>query len=149
VSTATIVACGTEHTIELKRLNILCHDGSVDDIDVKGAERITPTLTVAMARQVFGDAKETYRHWFIRNEHLLRMVFGKDWQFKDSISDERDPVQHVVGLVLCTQLAIKCGRLPHIYLPETYLHPRQQCGLADLFNALTAPNAAPTQGEAQ
>jgi hypothetical protein len=41
--------------------------------------------------------------------------------------------RHVAGLILLLGRAACSGKQPFIRLPESYLHPAQQAGLADLF----------------
>lgn len=118
-----------------KPLTIICHDDNIE-VDNDLADRImeiNPEMTLAMAASFKLSTWEKAK----KDEDFkmrLRVIFP-DW---DITTDPRRldemPVayRHVVGLIVCTNMAINKGMSPWWKLPETYLHPKSQAALADL-----------------
>lgn len=123
----------SELTLE-QPLNILCHPDDIEVVnDRKDVMQISAQDTLAMA------AKFTARTWAMAKadedfKRRLRIVFPE----LDIAADPREladypiGIRHVVGLIVCTNMAINTGRKPFWQFPETYLHPRSQANLASL-----------------
>lgn len=124
-----------------KRLNLVFHKGDVAiNNDRPDTIEITPAQTLEVARGIDGNAWVWLKEQpsFMR---LLRMVFPED-QFDlppIPLQQHGTGMQHVVGLIVLLRHAQKQGKTPFVRYPESYLHPSQQVGLADLFNAMTKP----------
>ena len=129
---------GTIKLSELPRkefLTLLCHKDDIEVINDLPEQYldITPESTLAMA------AKFTERTWTMAKadedfKMRLRIVFPD----LDIVADPRHlseyPIgyRHVVGLIVCTNMAINTGRMPYWRYPEAYLHPSSQSNLASL-----------------
>jgi len=121
------------------RLTIMCHPGEINvQNDVADTVTIDPQATMACAAKVNANAW-TWLKQQPRFMELLRCVFPDN---KFNLPDHPlqmhgSGLQHTVGLILLVLDAQKQGKRPFIRFPETYLHPAQQLGLADLFLKLT------------
>jgi len=134
----TIIKAGnTDHAIDTKPLTLVFHEGfmniSVKDEDVV---TITPQDTLAAASTVsqatWGKLRGNGRfcRWF-------GLVFDRSPADMADLRTESTGVKHVVGLLLLINRAIVDGKRPFIQFPETYLHPKLQCGLGDLLIELS------------
>lgn len=124
-----IVADGTPHEVEVKPLTLVCHPGEVK-VDVPGRVEINPEATVACARSL------SEEEWVGLSGmpdflDLWKLVWG-DFPFPAGGTANLGHL-HTVGLILLLAECILERKQPFIRLPETYLHPKQQAGLADLF----------------
>lgn len=123
----------SEVTID-KPLTLLCHKDDIELVnDRDDLLEITPETTLAMA------AKFTDTTWKLAQmdddfKRRLRIVFPDLDITKDERHLREYPVayRHVVGLIVCTNMAINTDRKPFWRTPETYLHPSSQTKLADL-----------------
>lgn len=115
-------------------LTLLCHRDDVDIVnDRPDVMDITPEMTLAMAArftpQVWDKAKAD-------PDFVARMkVMYPDLDIltdPQDLSDYPIGIRHVVGLIICTNMAINTGKIPHWRYPETYLHPSTQANLASL-----------------
>lgn len=134
MTTEKILANGQEHEIETAPLTLLCHPGELH-IEVPSRVEINPETTVARARQL------THAEWkdVRQNDrflHMWKMVWGETEPPQD-IQVRHQAFQHTAGLIISLAECIAGGKQPFVRTPETYLHPRQQVGLADLFAFLS------------
>lgn len=122
-----------------KPINILCHRDEIEIVnDRADVLEITPESTIAMA------AKFTARTWDMakRDEDFKRRL-AVIFPDLDIATDDRQladyplAVRHVVGLIICTNMAINTNRMPFWKFPETYLHPASQTKLAQLMTMYT------------
>lgn len=123
-------------TIETdKPYTIICHRDDIEVVnDREDVLEITPEKTLAMA------AKFTVGTWYKakRDEDFKRRL-AVMFPNLDILTDTREladypiAVRHVVGLIICTNMAINTGRQPFWQFPETYLHPSTQVNLAELM----------------
>jgi|SRR5581483_222237 len=131
-NTLRIKANETEHEVETKPITVICHSG---DVNLKPLSEdvleITPTETVATADNL------SEPEWA-----LLKTipVFQKAWNcvFPDiqppaTLKGEGLGYRHIVGMIIMLAKAATMNKRPYVRFPETYLHPKAQCGLADLF----------------
>lgn len=117
-----------------KPLIIMCHKDDIEIVnDLEGVLEITPESTLAMA------AKFTERTWAMAKadedfKSRLAVVFPDLDITKDDrhLKDYPLAYRHVVGLIVCTNMAINTGRVPFWRYPETYLHPSSQSKIACL-----------------
>jgi hypothetical protein len=116
-----------------KPLTFLCHDGSVDVVnDRPDVMTIDPMATLECARNI------TPTEWDGLKKsssfmHLFRLVFT-DLDLPDghTLQMHGNGVKHIVGLLILTMQALLNGKTPYWQHPESFLHPRNQLGLADL-----------------
>ena len=125
----TISVDGNPHEIEVRPITLLCHRGA-QRIDVPGHFEISPETTVKHADAMGPD------HWILSRRHGLDGLFALVF---DDVALPDDPaglarlplgVRHAVGLVDLLLIAVGTGAKPFLRLPETYLHPRSQTGIA-------------------
>lgn len=124
---------------EFAPLTILCHhDGVEIENDMPGVMDVSPTETVAFADSL------SYEDWVaLKGDDvfcsLFSLVFTKDIDPRqiDNLPKCGMGVRHIVGMICLIASAIKQKKRPLVRLPESYLHPRSQLGLADLFVALS------------
>lgn len=143
--TTTINADGDDVAIKLAGLTVICHQG---ELNVKPADprlfNIDAEDTLACARTLSQD------EWtLIAAEGTFLSLWSLVWvdvRPPPVLAESNTAMRHVVGLILLSVQALVEGRIPFVRLPETYLHPRQQTGLADLFNALRTGNAGKREG---
>lgn len=134
MTTETIYVDGKPETITLKPITILCHPGNVK-LDSPGRYEINPQRTIECADGLPALAWENARKdkAFIK---MFKMVFT-DMEPPEHIQSEGMGVKHVIGLIVLIKLA-EWHKVPaFIRLPESFLHPRNQAGLADLLVFLT------------
>ena len=119
--------------VALADLTLLFHGEGVLSIKILDPDvvEITPETTVAQAREL------THDDWAaIRMSPVFRRMFKFIWPALDAPPMFLDGMSlsmlHTVGL-LCLLAHCTEGKIPLIRFPETYLHPRNQSGLADLF----------------
>ena len=128
----TININGETHEVETKPITFICHDGtskiSISDNDVL---EIGPEQTVQCADLLSQEAWDA-----IRIMHPLpecwKLIFG-DTPIPMVLKGEGLGYRHVVGLIILVVKVMSLGKQPFIRLPESYLHPKAQCGLADFF----------------
>jgi hypothetical protein len=128
-----------------KPLTLMFHDGSLNIRPYDGdVAMIDPAFTLWTADQVVKNGEwEQARDnpSFVR---LWRLVWGDiDPPMKLELSNEG--MRHTAGLILGCIGALLNHRRVFIKLPETYLHPKQQGGLADMLLALTE-HGRPSRG---
>jgi hypothetical protein len=121
-----------------QKIAVLCHDGETEIVnDRPDVVEITPEHTLAYAAGVNGPMLGL----LVGNAAFMRMfrcVF-RDYPLGERpLGEEPIAVRHVVGLICLVAHTVGSGATPFVRLPETYLHPKQQLGLADLF--LTVSN---------
>ncbi len=129
---------GESHEVETSPLTLLCHGGTLR-IDVPGRFEINPTLTLRHAQTITDARLAILRE--ARFDHLFRMVFT-DIDPPASAADirrEGDGVRHVVGMISLLLECVGNGVQPFLRLPESFLHPKAQAGLADLLIDLLVP----------
>lgn len=125
----------SECNLGKQKLTVLCHQDDVEITnDLEDTVEITPEDTLARAAQL------TEADWvwlqaqpdFMRR---LRCVFKEDRfpEFKGSFKMQGHGLKHTVGLILLLLIAAGDGKRPFVRFPESFLHPSQQSGLADLF----------------
>lgn len=125
-------------SIEVKGapLTVIVAGPNVDSVDVLDADvmLIDPELTVKTMREWHPDiwAKIAKTPRFIR---LWRKVYPES-DPPVSLENAGLDTLHVAGMIMLVTLAMILGKRSHIRFPETYLHPAQQCGLADLFKEM-------------
>lgn len=115
-------------------LNVLCHKNDIEIInDRDDVMEITAEKTVAMT------ARFTERTWELAKQDAdfkrrLGIVFPDIDITKDTRHIKHYPIgiRHVVGLIICTNMAINTGKTPFWRLPETNLHPSSCAKLTDL-----------------
>jgi hypothetical protein len=130
-TTQKILVNGEEKEIPAAPITLLCHHGA-ERIDVPDAMLIGPMQTMARAAELTEDEWRQVKAspGMMR---LFRMVFPDITLPEHSLQQHGSGVQHVVGLILLTIEAIMEGKRYFWQLPETYLHPASQVGLADLM----------------
>ena len=126
-----------------KPLNFLCHDGTtVIRNDMPNTVTIDPTATMEMARRI---SSEEGAWNFLKGDKGFMALFSCVYNaeaFRSMgadipLTDYPEGVQHITGLIVMVKEAQATGKRAFIRLPETYLHPRQQVGLGDLFISLS------------
>jgi hypothetical protein len=129
----TILADGQSVEVEVKPLTLVCHSGEVD-VQIPSRVEINPEGTVARAKAL------TAEEWVgLRAAPKFLTLWKCVW------GDTQPPEKlignlaflHTVGLIVLIVETAHSGRQPFIRLPETYLHPKQQVGLADLLNTFS------------
>lgn len=124
-----------EHVIDGKPFTMLVHQGGleVDAVDDDIAT-ITAEDTVREAAKIPQNEWDMLRAMpqFIE---LFKLVFPFDPPVV--LAKSTIDVRHVVGMLALIAHAIGEGKRPFIKLPETYLHPANQGGLASLLVRLT------------
>ena len=124
-----------EATIKLApQLTVLYHQGGTEVAPKpgEGCAVITAQDTVRYVERMGADTWDSIKA-LPRFVGLFRRVF--DFDPPQDIQASTIDVRHVVGLICLTASALAADKTPFIKLPETYLHPRHQLGLADLFNS--------------
>ena len=134
MATEKIIAGGTEHDIEVKPLTLLMHADEMR-IEVPGRVEISAETTLARADKL------TQEDWnSIRNVpeflKMFKMVMV-DYDPPSTLKGEGMGVRHVVGMLVLIVETVAAGKLPFLQYPESFLHPKYQTGLADLFNFLS------------
>ena len=137
-----------EHSVEVKRLTLLCHRDDMR-ITVAGRVRIDPEATVARARSL------TPEDWRELGEcapvtGLYNTVFtdgsGRNsslpWPLNTGLASLAQ--LHVVGMLLLIAECLQDGKQPLLVLPETYLHPAQQTGIAQMLIRISTPTQEET-----
>lgn len=120
-------------------LTVLCHPGemNLESADER-LDEITPERTVAFAKTL---TEGDWKH--LTSGDIMKTLFGCVWgEFPlpatiEDLHKSNIAVRHTVGLIILCVEAVFNGRVPFVRLPETYLHPKQQAGLGDLFNVMT------------
>lgn len=127
---------GVEKEVALGMLTVLTHQGeaNIKITDHRVAE-ITPEDTLMMARNIpqslwveWREAKKFVSMW---------TTVWNDTPPPKVLAEANHAMRHTVGLFALVGAALRRGKVPFVRLPETYLHPKQQAGLADLFSKLT------------
>ena len=115
---------------------LLFHNGSINFVNDRFPHimEISPTQTLAMADIMTRDGLwESFRlnPSFMR---LFRFVFPAPAHPCEGASTG---VRHVAGMIVLFAAAQTHGLKPFVRFPESYLHPKAQLGLADMFIALS------------
>jgi hypothetical protein len=139
--TITITADGQPLDIETKPLTVICHPGE-QEIACSDPNVVTidAEATVAFARSLTPERWQALRG-YPQFAALWRLVWG-DVAPPEDLAKSNLGMRHVVGLIVLTTAAVRERRTPLVKLPETYLHPRQCLGLADLFTTIQKGGAA-------
>jgi hypothetical protein len=123
---------GHEHEVETKPVTLIAHNGTMNikplDADIL---EISPETTVKRADELSPlewDELKAYPQFM----ELWSLVYT-DTPPPQFLNTAMLGMRHVVGLILLFKQAIYENKRPFVRLPESYLHPRQQSGLADLF----------------
>lgn len=126
----------TCHDIETKPLTMLFHGPGVHKLEPLDEDivQIGPEETILCAMELSQDDWDSVR---------ITPVFGRLWKcvFPDDLPPEKIKnegmgFKHVIGLIILLVKTINSGKRPYVRFPESYLHPRAQVGLADLFLVL-------------
>ena len=137
MKTTAKVRIGAEvKDIPLSQITLLFHDGA-EDIEIVDPEVlvIDPQLTVDTARTI---ADEVWLE--VRANPAFKHLFKLIWTERDppvSLSGASASMLHTIGLILLLRHAQVHNMLSFVRWPETYLHPRNQAGLADVLAVLT------------
>lgn len=127
---------GQEQDVDLARLTVMLHQGEVNlEVVDPRVQEITPEDTLEMVRHI---PQELWVEW--RDARRFVAMWKSVWEdtpVPRVIAEANHAMRHTVGLFILVNAAIRHGKIPFIRNPETYLHPKQQCGLADLFNKLS------------
>ena len=116
-------------------LTVLTHKDDVEVVnDRPNTQAITAEDTIAMTRRF------NARSWNMAKQdgdfkRRLAIVFPDVDILADNYevpTEYPKGIQHVIGLIICTNQAINTGKLPYWQWPETYLHPSSQTKLAEL-----------------
>ena len=123
------------HRIEAKDLTLICHKEEMQ-IEAPGRFSLTPEHTVKVANNL------DHKTWkeIKKDKTFLKLwplVFGTEKLPPNIKTDGTLAQKHVTGLILTLIMANTTGLQLLIKMPETYLHPAAQLGLADLFIAMT------------
>ena|ERR1019366_3333940 len=128
----TIILNGQEMEVELRKINIICKAPDiVQDIQTPGRLMIDSQMTLTHTEE----AKEFHP----RTEKFFRMVFMEyDGEFTpEAIRREGSGAMHIAGLIdlsiICMTQSAKFGWK----YPESFLHPKMQCQLADVVVAIS------------
>jgi len=112
------------------------HNGTISIVnDREDTVEISPKETLIVAEVMDRDNLwENFRanESFMR---LFRFVFPDE-----SVVPERNAstgVRHVSGMIVMLSGTIRKGLRPFLRLPESYLHPKAQLGLADMLISLS------------
>lgn len=125
-----------------KPLTLIAHQDDIEVVnDVPNYMDITPEMTLAMA------ARFTPESWAkAKQDEDFKRRLTVMFPDLDIMTDPREladypiAIRHVVGLIVCTNMAINTLRQPLWRYPETYCHPATQVRFANL--ALTYINDA-------
>ena len=117
-------------------INLICHKGDINVVNDTERVELDPQRTVAAADSL-GAADVRMLVQFPRFQKLYQLVMGANTHLlidSDTPMNEQPlGVRHVIGLILLGEHAISEGRQLFLRQPESYLHPSQQVGLADLL----------------
>lgn len=130
MTTERVYADGHPHDLEVKPVTLLCHQGGIR-IDVPGRIEISPEYTVKVADRMTDD--DLTALWQSADGRKLWGFVFTDREPPATMQGAPLDVRHVVGMIVCIYLAVVHGKGLFFRCPETYLHPRNQVGLADLF----------------
>lgn len=126
-----IVFAGDELEVEISTpLTLLCHN-TAHDIKVPERVEIGPMQTIDYIEKL--RPKDwlviSSMPWFI---NLFKTVFP-DQDVPKDIHSAGSGMRHVAGMIIMIVQTRMLGQQPFIQMPESYLHPKYQCNLADLF----------------
>lgn len=120
-----------EDELKTKPLTIICHPETVQVEPRDDRFEIAPPTTVTVADNLTCEQWDTIRAepWFING---FKAVFSCD---PPIFMNSEWPVsfRHVTGLLIMLWHAQQNNLHPWVRFPETYLHPKSQLGLADVF----------------
>lgn len=121
---------GEPQEVEVRPITLLCHNGMAN-IEVEGRVVINPVSTLECVGMLTKEQWQTLAQAEAFKE-LFKTVFP-DLDMPADITREGMGVKHVVGLILMIRYAALIGKQPFIQMPESYLHPKYQSNLANLF----------------
>lgn len=122
---------GESNEVETAPITLLCHDGtSKIEIDDPKVLVIGPEQTVKVADALSQDSWDAIRIMSPMVEYW-KMIFGTEPPL--TLKGEGLGYRHVAGMILMLAVAKSDNLQPFVQLPESYLHPKAQCGLADFF----------------
>lgn len=132
-----LIVNNEEFDVADKRLTLVMHDGTqnvraVDD-DVA---TIDPTFTAWIAKRLIEHDEWPPLRDAPKFRALWALVWG-DTPPPEKLENGNDAMRHTAGLIVGTIGAIRANKRIFLKMPETFLHPRQQLGLADLCLELT------------
>ena len=134
----TVKAGDDTHEIEGEPITVLCHPGGIKvDVLDEDVRRIDPQDTQRMADKL-ADAPDFWLE--LRSDPVFLRLWKCVWdetELPADLADAPQDMRHIAGLIVCTLWALAHKRRPFWVLPETYLHPRQQTGLADMLVLFT------------
>jgi len=117
-----------------KPLTVICHPGGhAFDLDPDATLlEVTPETTLReAARLVESGEWELFRAFTFVGVAFSRVF--TDFPMPVDLAKASVDMRHVIGMIRLMVRAAEEQKRPFIRLPETYLHPRHQTGLADLF----------------
>jgi hypothetical protein len=135
MNTVHVLIDGQPHDVELSRINLMYHDGN-RKIEIRDPNvlEITPERTLGFARSVLRNEWDDLVA-FDEAQRLYQLVWHNPIP---ATFEECNTAQlHVIGLIVLMTGAIVMGKTPFLRQPESYLHPAQQLGLADLLIELS------------
>lgn len=134
MTTEKIIAGGTEHDIEVKPLTIIVNGGTMK-VEVPGRVEISAEMTLARADKLTQEDWDSIRNVpeFLK---MFKMVMV-DYDPPSTLKGEGMGVRHVVGMLVLIVETVAAGKVPFVRYPESFLHPKYQTGLADLFSYLS------------
>ena len=148
----TVTINGEPHEVEAKPLTLLFHNGP-ESVEVSDSVTVDPIATVRYA-----DNLSNSEYAALASDPTFRRLFALVWgdvlppATRRLLRASNLGIRHTVGMICI--IASARFHVPHrrifLRLPESYLHPKQQVGLADLLIVLTKPlkrnDIAPTNG---
>ena len=136
---------GEPKTVDGTQITILCHNDAATRIVPIDPDifDITPQMTVDWCKR-FADMPEEKQ--VVEMQHMgsgfdawWKMVM-LDTPFPRTMTDATLPQRHVIGLFWYVTYAMYKNKRPFLRLPESYLHPRFQGGLADRLISISDRN---------
>lgn len=127
---------GDPHEIELKSVNLIFKSPDLQD-EIKYEEDrvvITPELTVRFFRSL-DNVSDLTLLW-------VTMISGQRFTFEELKSSDI-AMHHLAGMIEMSLAFSKEGQKFVLRYPETYLHPRLQCNLADFIICLSTGKVEP------
>lgn len=132
-----LIVNNTEVDAGDKRLTLICHPGDATVRPVDPAVAVIDPAFCQWAAQRLHDNGE----WdALRNTRRFQYLWALVWKETpppENLGEANEAMRHTAGLILGTVGAIRANKQIMLKFPETYLHPGQQSGLADLVLELT------------
>jgi hypothetical protein len=132
-----LIVDGKEMEVEDKRLTLVMHDGTANIRPVDDAVvTIDPEFTAWIAQRMIDHGEWDGLRDQPKFRRLWKLVWGNTVP-PQRLEDGNEAMRHTAGLIVGIVGAIKANKRIFLKMPETFLHPRQQLGLADLVLELT------------